>query len=288
MHLDVAELSAFYLTPLGRIARQIVSAEVRSVWPSARAERLVGLGHASPYLRPYLTEAERVVAVMPAAEGVLHWPPEGPNVTALAYEDQLPLPDSSVDKLLIVHLLEVTKDPREVLREAWRVLVPNGRVLAVVPYRSGAWARADSTPMGLGRPFSRFQLTQLMEGCWLDIVEVRRCLYVPPSRRRFVLGSASAWEQVGRRLVPRFAGIVAVEGRKTLTRGIPVRSPRRLKDLVPTLAPVRKPATRAARVPTCAAYSLPAAGAPSAPGAGHCGTSDTSRSISLPRSTKVP
>lgn len=244
MHLDVAELSAFYLTPLGRIARQIVSSEVRSVWPDTRSDRVVGLGHATPYLRPFLGEAERVLALMPAAEGVLHWPPEGPNLTALTYEDRLPLPDSSVDKILVIHLLEATKDPAEVLREVWRVLVPSGRVLAIVPYRAGAWARADATPMGLGRPFSRSQLTKLMENCWLDTVDVRRCLYVPPSHKRFILGSANAWERVGRRVVPRFAGLVAVEGRKTLSRGIPARS-RKLADLVPTLSPVPKPATRA-------------------------------------------
>ncbi|WP_420393433.1 methyltransferase domain-containing protein [Acuticoccus sp.] len=241
MHLDVSELAAFYLTPLGRIARQIISSEVRALWPTTTAERVVGLGHATPYLRPFLGEAERVVALMPASEGVLHWPPEGPNLTSLTYEDALPLPDNSVDKVLIIHLLETAKDPHEVLREVWRVLVPTGRALAIVPYRSGAWARADQTPMGLGRPFSRFQLGQLLEGAWLEPVEMRRCLYVPPTSRRFVLGSASAWERLGRRVVPRFAGVVAIEAQKTVMRGIPAR-PRKLKDLVPALAP--KPAVR--------------------------------------------
>lgn len=57
MHLDVSELAQFYLTPLGRIVRQIISSEIRAVWPTLRRERLVGLGHATPYLRPYLSEA---------------------------------------------------------------------------------------------------------------------------------------------------------------------------------------------------------------------------------------
>lgn len=284
MHLDVTELSAFYLTPLGRIARQLVSSEVRSVWPDARGDRVVGIGHATPYLRPFLGEAERVIALMPAAEGVLHWPPEGPSVTSLVYEDRLPLPDSSVDKILIMHLLEVTKDPAEVLREVWRVLVPSGRVLAIVPYRAGAWARAEATPMGLGRPFSRSQLSRLMDDCWLDTVNVRRCLYVPPSRKRFILGSANAWERVGRRVVPRFAGLVAVEGRKTLSRGIPAR-PRKLADLVPALTPVPKPATRSTSA--CAPpreeverYCAPAS-------AEQSGTGITSSSVMRPCSTKA-
>ena len=247
MHFDVSELAAFYLTPLGRIVRQIVATEVRSVWPSVTSERLVGLGHATPYLRPFLAEAERVLALMPAAEGILHWPPEGPNLTALAYEDRLPLPDNSVDKLLIIHLLETARDPQLVLREAWRVLVPSGCMLAVVPYRSGAWARADHTPMGLGRPFSRFQLCQFMEDAWLEPTDMRRFLFVPPSGRRFVLGSASVWERLGRRAMPSFAGMLAIEGRKTVSRGIPAKPQRGLKVLVPGLAPAPKPAGRWAK-----------------------------------------
>jgi SAM-dependent methyltransferase len=243
MHHDVSEISAFYLSPLGRIARQIIRAEVKAVWPTAAGERVVGVGHASPYLRPYLGDAERVIAVMPAAEGVLHWPPEGPNVTTLAFEEQLPLPDTSVDKLLLVHCLETAHDPDTVLREAWRVLMPAGRVLAIVPYRSGAWARADHTPMGLGRPFSRFQLCEMLDGAWLKPVSVRRCLYVPPSRRRFVLGTTRLWEGIGRRVAPGLAGMLAVEAEKTFTRGIPVvATQRRLRIFAPGLSPAPKPA----------------------------------------------
>ncbi|WP_108658894.1 class I SAM-dependent methyltransferase [Acuticoccus kandeliae] len=244
MHLDVSELRGFYKTPLGRIARQIVSAELRAAWPSVKGERVVGIGHTTPYLRPLLGEADRVVALMPAAEGVLHWPSEGPNVTALANEDSLPLPDNSVDKILLIHVLETAKDPFAVLREAWRILVPSGLLFAVVPYRSGAWARADHTPMGLGRPFSRFQLCELMESAWLDPIAVRRFLFVPPSRRRFVLGSASVWERLGRKAMPSFAGMLGIEAQKTLVRGIPVNKPTRgLKIFAPALAPVPKPAS---------------------------------------------
>ncbi len=244
MHLDVVELRDFYLTPLGRIARKIIAHEIRATWPSASADRVVGVGHTTPYLRPFLGEAERVVAVMPAAEGVLHWPPEGPNLTCLGFEDTLPLPDNSVDKLLLVHLLEVTRDPAALLREVWRVLMPTGKVLVVVPYRTGAWARAEDTPFGLGRPFSRMQLQMLLEGASLEVAATRRFLYVPPSRRRFILGSTRAWEKIGGAVLPRFAGLLAMEAQKNITRGIHVNQKSRSLR-VPGLVP--KPATQISR-----------------------------------------
>lgn len=246
MQLDVTELRDFYLTPLGRTTRQIVSAEMRSIWPNVTGEHLLGLGHATPYLRPFLGKATRVVALMPAAEGVLHWPPEGPNLTGLTYEESLPLADTSVDKVMVIHLLEATRDPLGLLREIWRVLMPTGRVTVVVPYRSGAWARADHTPFGIGRPFSRFQLCELMEAAMLDPVDTRRFLCLPPSNRGVILRSTSGWERIGRRVFPRFAGLLAVEAQKTVVRGIPAQSKvRGLRLRVPALSPSPKPAARA-------------------------------------------
>jgi SAM-dependent methyltransferase len=256
MHFDVSELAAFYATPLGRIARQVVSAEIRAAWPTAARERLLGLGHATPYLRPYLADAERVVALMPAAEGILHWPKEGPNLTAMAYEDSLPLPDNSVDKVLLVHVLEAARDPRDVLREVWRVLMPTGRALAIAPYRSGAWARSDRTPMGLGRPFSRSQLAALMEDAGLEPIATRRFLFVPPTRRRFVLRSAGAFERIGRTAAPRFAGLVAVEGRKVVVRGRVATERRPAKIFVPALG-APQPATFAPAPRHCGGAQRP-------------------------------
>lgn len=238
MHLDTGKLIEFYASPLGRVVRQHVRQELVALWPAVTAERVVGLGHATPYLRPFTAEAERVLAVMPAAQGVHHWPREGLNLTLLAHEDALPLPDAGVDRVLMIHLLEGATDPVAVMRETWRILVPGGRLLAVVPYRSGPWARADRTPFGLGRPFSRGQLAELMTSSMFEVTRSQRFLFTPPSGRRFVLGQTRAWERMGRKLWPRFAGMVAMEATKVVTRGIAVRTQsQRIKLFAPALRP---------------------------------------------------
>jgi SAM-dependent methyltransferase len=45
--------------------------------------------------------------------------------------DALPFPSHSVDLLVLPHVLELARDPHETLREAERVLVPEGRVVIV-------------------------------------------------------------------------------------------------------------------------------------------------------------
>src|SRR5258708_19837064 len=99
---------------------------------------------------------------MAAVQGVVKWPTDRPGLAALVDELEMPLPDSAVDRVLLVHALEMARDPIALLREVWRVLAAGGRLLIVVPNRRGVWARLDTTPFGHGRPYSRSQITQLL------------------------------------------------------------------------------------------------------------------------------
>jgi len=123
---------------------------------------------------------------MPAPQGVVRWPSTRPALAALVEEDELPLTDSAVDRVLLVHALEMSADPFELLREAWRVLAAGGRLLAVVPNRRGLWARMDTTPFGQGRPYSRTQITQLLRDTWFTPTGWGEALYVPPIPARLV------------------------------------------------------------------------------------------------------
>src|SRR5579862_361097 len=122
MFADVVDLREFYGTRLGQVARRMVGRRIRLIWPDLTGSRLLGLGYATPYLRPFLGEAERVMALMPAAQGVLHWPSEGPNRVILGDEGELPLPDFSIDRVLLIHGLEFSEQVRPLLKEIWRVL----------------------------------------------------------------------------------------------------------------------------------------------------------------------
>ena len=146
----------------------------------------LGVGYATPYLGLFREEAERCLALMPAAQGVVRWPSTRPALAALVEEDELPLTDSAVDRVLLVHALEMSSDPAELLREAWRVLAAGGRLLAVVPNRRGLWARMDTTPFGQGRPYSRTQITQLLRDTWFTPTGWGEALYVPPIPARLV------------------------------------------------------------------------------------------------------
>lgn len=245
MWQDVVDLRDFYDTPLGLAMRRIVRRRVRSLWPNVRGQRILGLGYATPYLSTFRSEAERILAFMPAAQGVLHWPGEGPGLTALVHEGDLPLPDLSVDLVLLVHALENSDLQRDMLREIWRVLNGSGRLLVVAPNRRGIWARLERTPLGSGHPYTPNQLSRLLRGNMFTPTQRGHALFIPPVRSRTLLRAAPAWERIGQRLFPGFSGVVLVEARKQLYAPTAYSAPRRLSR--PIIVPLPRPARTTAR-----------------------------------------
>src|SRR5262249_27347666 len=166
MFMDVVDLRYFYAQRLGTVARRFIGRGIRGRWTDTRGQRVLGVGYATPYLGLFREEAERCLAFMPAVAGGGEWPSANPALTAPVGECELPLADSSVDRVLLVHALEMSHDATTLLREVWRVLAGGGRLMAVVPNRRGLWARIDTTPFGHGRPYSRSQITQLLRETW--------------------------------------------------------------------------------------------------------------------------
>jgi SAM-dependent methyltransferase len=246
MSMDVVDLRHFYAQRLGVVARRFVGQGIRARWADTAGLRVLGVGYPTPYLGLFREEAERCLAFMPAAQGVMKWPSQRPTLTALVEADELPLPDAAVDRLLLVHALELSTDAGALLRETWRVLAPGGRLLVVVPNRRGVWARLDTTPFGHGRPYSRTQITQLLRETWFTPIGWTETLYVPPIPRGWFLRTAVAWERTGASISAPFAGVHIIEATKQVYRAIPARKEKR--RLVPALEPALAPSPGGAPV----------------------------------------
>jgi len=246
MSIDVIDLRDFYSRRLGIVARQLINRGIKERWPSAEGQRVLGIGYPTPYLGLFREDAERCIAFMPAAQGVLKWPTGRPALASLVDEFSMPLPDAAIDRILLVHALEMCDDPAALLREVWRVLAPSGRVIAVIPNRRGVWTRTESTPFGHGRPYSRSQITDLLRQTWFTPAAWGEALFMPPYAGGWLLKSALMWERAGVALSLPFAGVHIVEATKQVYRVIPAKRER--ARLIPSLKPVLVPSsTTAAR-----------------------------------------
>lgn len=224
---DIIDLRDFYARPLGRLVRRLIARRLREIWPAVGGRRVLGVGFAAPFLGLFQGEAERVLAAMPAGQGVMRWPDDAPNLAVLADEQALPFPDRSIDRLLVVHCLEGSAQFRPFMRECWRVLADGGRLLVVVTNRRGLWSRAETAPFAQGSPYSMGQITRLLRDNLFVPLQSTTALFVPPVWWRLFGAWATALENLGARWFPTFAGVVIVEAEKQIYAapfdGVPAR-----------------------------------------------------------------
>ncbi len=239
MSLDVVDLRAFYASALGRVAHRFVSAIINRRWENCSGLSMLGIGYATPYLSPWRDKAVRVLAFMPAQQGVVNWPESGISSSALVDTAMMPLPDSCIDRVLIIHALEMSEAPRDFLEEVWRILTPGGRIIIVAPNRRSVWARVETTPFAQGLPYSRGQLRDLLRETLFSPVHECEALYVPPFTRATALSMAPAFERIGERFGLPGGGVHLIEATKQVYRPIGARklARKRLPALEGALAP---------------------------------------------------
>ena len=224
MHTDILDLREFYLGSLGLTVRRILRDHLRQIWPSVRGEKVLVLGFGTPLMRPMLEEAASVLNMMPAGQGAAFWPREGPNLTSLVNMSGLPLPDESIDRVVLIHALEGVADTHGLLQEVHRVLKPSGRMLMIVPNRHGLWAHSDRTPFGNGQPYSSSQIKTALRDEGFLIDRTTRALYFPPTSSRLILSVAEYIEKAAKKIVPGLGGLLLLEAGKQLYSPLLIKS----------------------------------------------------------------
>jgi SAM-dependent methyltransferase len=228
MTADAHLAADFYSSAQGAVTARVLRERLSAMWPSLPGCSVLGIGYAVPYLRLWRDGAARCIALTPAQLGAARWPAGGANLSCTAEEEALPFADLTFDRILLVHGLETAENARRLLREVWRVLKDDGRLMIIAPNRSGMWAYWDSTPFGHGLPYSTGQISRLLAAGLFRVERRDAALWMPPSRLRILLRSGPLFERAGRRLMPGLAGVTLTEAVKDVYAAMPVRAvPRR-------------------------------------------------------------
>ena len=241
MRTDILDLHRYYESPLGRRTARFIRERLKEAVENPKPLRIAGFGYTGPYLNAF-PSAERRLNLAPGAQGVIRWPASGPNGASMISDFHWPFPDASLDRVFLIHGLEETSDPRRLLREIWRVLAPDGRLIVVAAHRRGLWSMVDNSPFAAGRPYSRRQLAALLTDATFSILGWSGALYFPPVQSRILLRAAPSWERAGRRLWPGLSGVLLAEASKEL------------------LAPIGKMAHQTVRIQRRAAAARPSPG----------------------------
>ncbi|MGD8690487.1 MAG: methyltransferase domain-containing protein [Gammaproteobacteria bacterium] len=117
----------------------------------------------------------------------------------------LPVASGSVDAVLLPHTLEFSPNPHQVLREAERVLVGQGRLIILSFNPASLWGLRNALTLGRpappwrGRYLSEPRLADWVGLLGLEVLQVKRYCFGPPVNREGILKRTRWMDRWGRR-----------------------------------------------------------------------------------------
>ncbi|MEM9573300.1 MAG: class I SAM-dependent methyltransferase [Pseudomonadota bacterium] len=193
-----------------------MSERMKALWGSCAGQRLLGIGYPSPLLPLWEDEAASCVGVVPEELGEVRLSNARGQSLCLAPEQKLPFPEGLFDRVFLLHALEEADSPRQLMREAWRILAPEGRIVVAVTNRRSMWSLVESKPFGHGRPWTRSQLVRFLNDSLFQVTASTTAVHMPPLDWRIITGAANSWERAGEFALPGLGGVVLVEAVKRL------------------------------------------------------------------------
>ena len=216
MRQSETTLDRFYQSQIGTLSADLISQRILDLWGNCADLRLLGLGYATPLLKHWQSHARTCIAALPAPWQAARMDQAGGQALCRIAESRLPFREAVFDRILFLHALEEADNPRHLLREAWRVLAPEGRMLVITTNRKSLWSLDESKPYGHGRPWTRRQLSRFLNDCLFDVSASTTAVHMPPLNWPLITAAANAWERAGEALLPGLGGVVMVEAVKHL------------------------------------------------------------------------
>lgn len=254
-------------TPLGRRCLRHEQRLVRQALDCVFGEQLLQIGSwgaGDQFLRYARTQRAAVLdepvsarpddlcqSLIATAEPVATKPDTGKPHTRIGSRlDRLAIASDSIDVILLPHTLERSRSPHAVLREAARVLRPDGCLLSLCFAPTGLWGLRHLTARGGYPPGSRQLIRERRLKDWLELL----CFDVDPAAaychtlpfegiRRFGTLPRERW---ARRWLSPLAGAYLLVARKRSVTLTPVR-PAFRRPRLRAVGGLVEPTTRASR-----------------------------------------
>lgn len=154
----------------------------------------------------------------------------GRGVGLLTAPDCLPLANDSVDAVVLHHALEFSESPHGLLREAHRVLAPQGNLL-IIGFNPASLLGAATRILGLFpdtlwrncHNITTYRLKDWLNLLGAELQTVQHCFLVPPAGGERSFRLLSSWDSLAMRYRVPLGGVYAVHARKSVSTLTPTR-----------------------------------------------------------------
>ncbi|RFA30858.1 hypothetical protein CAI21_02410 [Alkalilimnicola ehrlichii] len=213
-------LRNWYLTPVGRLLESVERHALERRMDALSGAALLQLGGFGSVPRLPANTARQWL-IEPLEEG---------SADCRSLFEQLPFQSNSIDIVVLVHALEYSEEPQTVLREAERVLAPDGTLLMLGfnPWSSWGVTRAWRGHPNADGPWRGHYLSSGRARDWMGLlgleVETVDYLYFrPPWNNWKAQERLQPLERFGALCLPWFSGVYLTTARKRVAGVTPLR-----------------------------------------------------------------
>lgn len=152
-----------------------------------------------------------------------------PPADVMADPHWLPFPENSVDLIVMPHALEFTDDPHQMLREAYRVVRPEGQIVIAgfnpfSLFGAKRYFGREQSPPWNGNFIALYRVKDWLTLLGFDVVGGRLDCYLPPFARERWIERSAFFEKAGDRWWPIGGGVYFLRATKH-THGMRIITP---------------------------------------------------------------
>lgn len=151
------------------------------------------------------------------------------NADVVSALDALPVQSESIDLVVMIHALELSPDPHQLLREVDRVLVPEGEVL-IIHYNPLSWYGLWRGLLSWrGQPpwtlpfYTAHRLRDWLSLLGYDVLSTQGWEYTPPFKSPGLRQRLDWYDTFSSRYIPFFNGMSLIRAKKRVARLTPIR-----------------------------------------------------------------
>ncbi len=151
-----------------------------------------------------------------------------PGISLICSPAQLAIASDSVDGVVLPHILELSNNPHQVLREAHRVLVGDGHLLIQGFNPFSLWGlrhlfKLRRSVPGIQRLMPEYRINDWLSLLGFEVVERKHYFYSIPINREGLLTKVERLERIGRRVWPKLASGYMIVARKRVYTLTPMK-----------------------------------------------------------------
>lgn len=220
------DISDWYLTPQGKAVFSAEMTVLNNLAEKMFGDYLLQLG--GPKDADFLSaiKVHKQIYLNPS----LKFLPSNCDYSICGNFHELPFAPGSIDVTIVAHVLEFIRQPRQMLREIFDVLVPEGYMVIFGFNPHSLWGLMRMFKNKHAAPWSGHFITFKHLCCWLEelsfsVLSYQTLLFRPVSDKKENLNKLLLMEGFGEMFCPSLGGVYAIVAQKKIVTLTPVATP---------------------------------------------------------------